>query len=276
MNKKRYDLIKKVNIKEGELFFPDDKIFEYLIQSGAIEYIDFPEIMYHYDILDLLKKYNKVDFVEKIKFNENLLINDNKNPFIKSILDLGYYPKISHCSFKVVEYLYKINRGDALIKYFDDINNILKLFKHMDNNKKITVIDYLLEFDKKELSLNFKEIGLNIDDQLDEADLVNIYIKFSVYDKLDYLDRLSKEDFLKRNKKNHCLLDTFVFYNQEETFNILKYYGLNKDVDIIMYFKLNGIDIDTSDIDLSVLDDEYSKEPITEQNEYIKDSVDLE
>ena len=69
-----YDLIKKVNIKEGELFFPDDKIFEYLIQSGAIEYIDFPEIMYHYDILDLLKKYNKIDFVEKIKFNENLLI----------------------------------------------------------------------------------------------------------------------------------------------------------------------------------------------------------
>ena len=43
-----------------------------------------------------------------------------------------------------------------------------------------------------------------------------------------------------------------------------------------MYFKLNGIDIDTSDIDLSVLDDEYSKEPITEHNEYIKDSVDFE
>ena len=44
-----------------------------------------------------------------------------------------------------------------------------------------------------------------------------------------------------------------------------------------MYFKLNGIDIKTSDIDLDMFDSgEYSNQPIIEQNENIKSSVDYE
>lgn len=276
VSKEKYDLISKINISESELFFPNNEIFVHLIESNSLEYINFPEIIYHDEIIDLLVKYNKTKFIEKIKFNENLLLNDKNNPLIKRILDLGYYPKIEHCSFKTLEYLYRINRADALIKYFDDINNIYELFKYVDVNKKLTIVDYLLEFDKKEMNLNFKELGLNVYDQLDEDDQVSIYIKFSIYKKLDYLDSITKDDFLKKNKKNHCLLDTFVLHSTEETFKILKYYNLDKDVDIIMYFKLNGIEMSTSGMDLSILEDEYSKEPIVEQNDIIRESVDLE
>ncbi len=274
--KNRYDLLKKVNISEEDLFYPNDKILVDLLENDVIEYINFPEIIYHDEIIEYLIRYKKEKLIEKIQFSENLLMNSKNNPFIKKILDLGYYPKIQHCSFKVLEYLYKINRADALIKYFDSVDNIFNLFKYIDSNKKLTLIDYLLEFDKKEMSLNFKQLGLNIYDQLDENDMVSIYIKFSIYNKLDYLDSFTKNDFLKKNKKNHCLLDTFVFYNLNETFKILKYYNLDKDMDIIMYFKLNGIEINSLDVDLSIFDDDYSKKPIVQQNQFIKDSVDLE
>lgn len=276
MKKERFDLLGKIKFNEGELFFSDNKIIIELLESNALEYVNLPVFVYHEEIVDILLQYGKGKLLESISFDENLLLKGKNNSILKRILDLGYYPNIEHCSFKVLEYLYKINRADALIRYFDNIDNILDLFKNIDNNKKLTVIDYLLEFDKKEFPLNFKELGLNVYDQLDEIDQVDIYLKFSIYKKLDYLDRLSKEEFLKKNKKSHCLLDTFVLRNLDETFKVLSYYGLDKDIDIVMYFKLNGIDMNTSNVDLSMLDDDYSKEPIVSQGQHIKESVDIE
>lgn len=275
-NKNRLDLISKVNISEKDLFLPDNTTFIKLLESNLIDYINFPEIIYHEEILDLLVKYNKTKLIEKISFSDNLLLNDKNNPLIKRILSYGYYPKIEHCSTKVLTYLYRINRADVLIKYFDNIDNIYSLFNYIDSNKKLTYIDYLLEFDKKEMSLNFKKLGVNACDRLDEVDYVNIYVKFSQYKKLDYLDTISKEELLKKNKKNHCLLDSFVFKDLNETFNILKYWGLHKDVDIIMYFKLNGIEISHEDVDLSMYDNEYSLKPIVKQTEEITDFADYE
>lgn len=265
-NDKLIDIIIKYNLKElmQIVIFKENDIvncLELLIKSNYINYVKFPLINYHSEIIDTLVKYNRLDIIIKIMFSENLLINEG---LLIKLINLKCTPVISHCSNKIIDYLYKLNRPDIMINYFKDSNNINCLFNKI-NNKYI--IDYLLKYD-----LDFRFIGIN-GDYLNKNEYILLYIKFSTYDKLDYLENLSKDELLKKNNDNVCLLDLFIKYNLDECLKILKFYELDKDVDIVAYLKLNNISFGNNVIIDRIDKNEFSSYPLEYINKYIENEI---
>ena len=273
-NTNRLDLISKILITENQLFQKIDEehsLIEKLIKNDIIDYIKMPKIQYHTEILEILQKYNRLDIIEKILFNENILLNNGENCLLKRILDTGYIPNLQYCKTKTLDYLYKINRPELMTKMFLEKENIDFLFYYLSLNDN--VISYLLKEEKKGIKINIRDLTTHIY-QLSESELIDIYLKFAKYDKLDYLTEISKEELLKRNRKKECMLDKFVKLDIENTKKIIEYYGLSNDIDIMIYFKFKKINYDIKGLNFELLDkDIYSYEFILEENENLKNTI---
>lgn len=261
---KQYQLLKNINIKEEDLF--NEQLIETLINNKVIDYINFPIINYHSKIIDILKNNNKKELINNITFSENLLIN---NKILNTLIKEGLTPKISHCTTNIINYLYNLNRPDLILNYFKEPQNINKLF-NLINNKLI--IDYLLEQSKNN-NLDFRYIGLNID-YLTTEQYLNLYLKFSKYNKLDYLPPLIKEEILKKNKSNECLLDKLIKYDKTETIKLIKYYNLDKELDIITYLNLNKIYLEPQNINIeNNNNNNFSNTPLEYQTKEIEEQI---
>lgn len=248
------DLIKLVVFNEEDFV----RCLELLIRSKYINLVKIPFINYHSEIIDVFVKYNRFDIINKIVFSEKLLIDEG---LLVRLIGLDCNPVISHCSNRIINYLYKLDRPDVLINYFKESNNINKIFYRVGNK---CVIDYLLKYD-----LDFRYIGINSQYISNVEDLVSLYIKFSKYDKLNYLYEVDKDEFLKRKDE---LFGLFIKYDREEFLRIIKYYNLDKDIDIVTYLKLNNIPIRNRFVPESI-DDEFSSFPLSYSNKNIEDSI---
>lgn len=250
-NKKLFDILIKYDLKELIkliVFNENDFVnnIDLLIKTNYINIVRIPTISYHSEVVDILLKYNRLDIINKIMFSENLLIN---NGLLSRLIKLNCKPVISHCSNKIIDYLYKLDRPDILINYFNDSDNINKLFYKVNNK---CIIDYLLKYD-----LDFRFIGVN-SVYLNNEDFVSLYIKFSKYNKLEYLYELDKEELL---RKNDGLLDLFIKYDRDECLRIIRFYELDRDIDIVTYLKLNKLSIRSRYI-LDDIGNEFSSFPL--------------
>lgn len=261
-NSKLLDILIRYDLKdliELVVFNEEDFVnnIELLINSNYINLIKIPVINYHSEIVDVLVKYNRFDIINKIMFSEKLLINEG---LLVRLISLECNPVISHCSNRIINYLHKLDRPDVLVNYFNDSDKINKIFYRVDNK---CIIDYLLMYE-----LDFRFIGVN-SVYLNNEDFVRLYIKFSKYNKLEYLYELDKEELL---RKDNGLLDLFIKYDRNEFLRIIKYYDLDRDIDVITYLKLNNISIRSRFI-LDNIDSEFSSFPLSYGSNDIEDSI---
>lgn len=266
----RKDLLK--NIKFTEFKFVE--VLEQLLELNILEYITIPDIEFYGSIYDILNKHNKLALIELIPFTEDLLLQDYRNSLIRKIINSGYTPNLSNATIRTVDFLYEIDRPDILVKIFDNEDNLYLLFDDLGYNS--TVLDYVLGSIRRGFQVNLRTLGENID-TLDTEDLVKAYITFSKHSQLEYLYKLEKEELLKRNINRNCMLDEFISHDLNETKFILEYFRLDRDIDIIMFFKLKGFNLGNEKIDFELLDEEaYSYEIIKMNNALLKSQIKYE
>ena len=252
----RKDLIK--NIKFTEFKFVE--VLEKLLELNILEYITIPDIEFYGSIYDVLNKHNKLELIELIPFTEDLLLQDYRNSLMRKIINAGYIPNLSNATIRTVDFLYEIDRPDILVRIFDNEDNLYLLFDDLGYNS--TVLDYVLSSIRRGFQVNLRTLGENID-TLDTEDLVKAYITFSKHNQLEYLYKLDKEELLKRNLNKNCMLDEFISHDLNETKFILQYFRLDKDIDIIMFFKLKD-------------EEAYSYEMIRMNNAILKSQIKYE
>ena len=111
---------------------------------------------------------------------------------------------------------------------------------------------------------------------LNNEDFIDTYLLFTKYNKLEYLYSFSINDLLDVKYKNSSLLDLFIERSPELTKKMIEYFKFDTNIDIILYFKLKGLEFDTKHgINFDILDDEaYAEEYLNKQNQQIKNSID--
>lgn len=263
----RKDLLNKIKLSEFQFI----EILERLLELDLLEDIKIPDIEYYASTFDILKKHNRLELISLIPFTEDLLLQNYRDSLMKKIIDAGYVPNLFNSTIRTVDFLYELDRPDLLVKIFDNEDNLYLLFEDLGYNS--TVLDYVLGGIRRGYQVDLRLLGENID-SLDEKDLVKAYIMFSRNSQLEYLYKLDKEELLKRGVHRTCLLDEFITQDLNETRYILEYFGLDRNIDIIMFFKLKGFNFGNEKIDFDLLDEEiYSYEFIKMNNSILKSQI---
>ena len=269
---KRLDLLEKIKINQIDLISQvneNETLIEYLIRNNLINNINIPKFEYDSNIFEILEKNNRLDLIELIPFTESILL---KNNLIEKILSLNYTPNLKYSNRKIIEYLYKIDRPDIMVSIFLHKEKVDDFFILVTPNE--TLLEYILKSPNEEI--NYRHLALNVDCIKDDYDYVDAYLMFAKYNKLEYLYSFNSKDLLEVKYKNKCLLDLFIERNPNLTKKIIDFYKLDTDLDIILYLRLKGLEIDVSHgIDFEILDNEaYAREYLTKQNEQVKRSID--
>ena len=267
----RKDLLNKIKINQSNLLSNINEkqtLIEYIIEHNLLNDIIIPKFESESNIFEILKRIERMDVISSIPFTEEQLFNNN---LIDKIISLNYQPNLLYAERKTIDYLYKIDRPDLLVNMFlheEKINNLFMLV-----TPKETIIEYLLKSNNP--NINYRYLALNVD-KLSNEDFIDTYLLFTKYNKLEYLYSFSQNDLLDIKYKDSSLLDLFLERNPDLTKKMIEYFKLDTDIDIILYFKLKGIEFETKHgIDFDILDDEaYAEEYLNKQNQQLKNNID--
>ena len=267
----RKDLLDKIKINQSNLLSNINEkqtLLEYIIEHNLLNNIVIPKFENESNIFGILKRIERTDLISLIPFTEEQLFNNN---LINEIISLNYPPNMLYAGRKTIEYMYKIDRPDLLAYMFlheEKINDLFMLI-----SPKETIIEYLLK--SNDPRINYRHLALNVD-KLNNEDFIDTYLLFTKYNKLEYLYSFSINDLLDVKYKNSSLLDLFIERSPELTKKMIEYFKLDTNIDIILYFKLKGLEFDTKHgINFDILDDEaYAEEYLNKQNQQIKNSID--
>jgi len=259
------------------LLFKSDKLYDNLINVGAMESLDFNSLKTNYsndDILDIITFLNKY-------FNENL-DNDKITKEKDNI-------KIKGKNYRVSSNIYYLSSSDVKQEFINIINDILnddttlRAFSNLLNKTRKEVKEYLEEIKNKEEYLDdFKELKIKIYTKGLNNKVLGFHILYDNIDifKLSYVDNILNVDIFYKDSnininKNNNNINICIYKNKEKILKAfinlqnditnIELYINDKKINIVYELKRIGNKRQTLNLNVELLNNEQ------DNNKYIID-----